>query len=417
MTNQQKTKILHQLAFKPKQRLELFRQLSFAEQQEVVNRLSAPVARSIAVAMPESELVSLLEKLDPDEATDLLRLLSPKMRDHVLRQLSDELKATADKLLEFDPETAAGLMTLDYIQVEISDRIEEVVEKFKKHEQRTGRLPAVLVMRDSKLAGSLPVHELILGKPTDKVSAYVKKAHTVHHETKQRKVMELFRAHPHDKVVVLNNDKSVLGVIYSDDVLKIMNEARSASLYEFAGISAEESVLDSYKKKIKHRYRWLIVNLGTAFLAAFVVGQFESTIAQYVLLAVYMPVVAGMGGNAATQTLAVVVRGIALKQISLRTAWRTLKNELGASFFNGVINGLLVAVIVGVVNRDAKMAAVLALAMVVNLLVAGFFGTMIPLVMARLGKDPAASATVFITTATDMLGFLVFLSLGKLILG
>jgi magnesium transporter len=129
-----------------------------------------------------------------------------------------------------------------------------------------------------------------------------------------------------------------------------------------------------------------------------------------------MPIVAGMGGNAATQTLAVVVRGIALKQIELRTAWNTLRNEMGAGLANGLINGVLVAIVVILVNHDYKIAFILAMAMVINLLVAAFFGTLVPLIMSKLGKDPAASATIFITTATDILGFMAFLGLATLIL-
>ena len=187
-------------------------------------------------------------------------------------------------------------------------------------------------------------------------------------------------------------------------------------MYDFAGVHAEESVLDPAFYKIKLRYKWLIINLGTAFLAAFTVGLFEETISKFVLVAVYMPIVAGMGGNAATQTLAVLVRGIALKQITLKNAWPALRNELLAAGVNGVINGVIVAGVVLFVNNDIRMALVLAMAMLINLLVAAFFGTLIPLIMQRLGKDPAASATVFITTATDVLGFMTFLGLATLFL-
>ncbi len=152
-------------------------------------------------------------------------------------------------------------------------------------------------------------------------------------------------------------------------------------------------------------------------MAASVVGLFEDTISKYVLLAVYMPIVAGMGGNAATQTLAVVVRGIALRQIELKTALKTLKNELGAGFVNGLINGFLVAFVVLVKDHDPKIALILALAMVINLIVAALFGTLVPLIMQKLHKDPATSATIFITTATDVLGFLAFLGLATIILG
>jgi magnesium transporter len=195
-----------------------------------------------------------------------------------------------------------------------------------------------------------------------------------------------------------------------------MQAHEASTLYDFAGISQEESVSDPIRRKVNSRYRWLIINLGTAFLAAFTVGLFEDTLNKYVLLAIYMPIVAGMGGNSATQTLAVVVRGIALKQIELKTAWKTLKNEVGAGMINGLINGVIVAIVVTVLNGDVKIALILGLAMIVNLFVAGFFGTIVPLIMYKLGKDPATSATIFITTATDVLGFMAFLGLATIIL-
>jgi len=193
-----------------------------------------------------------------------------------------------------------------------------------------------------------------------------------------------------------------------------MREA--SSLYGFAGVRAEESVFDNAGRKIKHRYKWLMINLGTAFLASTIVSLFDETISKYVLLAVYMPVVAGMGGNAGTQTLAVLVRGISMNQITLKTMWRTLKNELGSGFVNGAINGAIITGIVFLKDGDWRIGLILALAMSVNLVIAGFFGTIVPLVMKRLGKDPASSATVFITTATDIFGFLTFLGLATLIL-
>lgn len=230
-------------------------------------------------------------------------------------------------------------------------------------------------------------------------------------------VLQVFKEHPHNKVVVLGSINNVLGIIYSDDILRMLEEQKSASLYDFAGVHEEEGVADNMMIKVHSRYKWLIINLGTAFLAAFTVGLFESIITKYVLLAVYMPIVAGMGGNAATQTLAVVVRGIALKQIDLKSAWHTLKQEVGASIINGLINGFIVAAIVLVFNHDWKLALVLGFAMIFNLLVAAVFGTLVPLIMQKLGKDPATSATIFITTATDVLGFMAFLGLATVILG
>lgn len=411
-----KAEIIHDLSFKPKKRIELFLNLTLAEQADLIHMLSKQVRKNVLLNLSETELVALLEKVDPDEATDLLQLVGPKKRERVMAALSQNLKDTLGKLLVFDPNTAAGLMTLDYVQVDPSDDLASVSQKAKLHEDRTGRVPIVLVIQHGHLIGTLPGHRLVFGNQREKVEKYVKKTPTINHSASHEEVLDQFKAHPHDKVVVIDDERAVLGIIYSDDVLQLMHEQESASLYDFAGINDEESVMDSTRRKVRFRYKWLIINLGTAFLAAFTVGMFEETLSKFVLLAVYMPIVAGMGGNAATQTLALVVRGISLKQIDLKTAGRTLRNELGAGFINGMINGVLVAVAVIIMNRDFRIAIVLALAMVVNLLVAGFFGTMIPLIMQRLRKDPATSATVFITTATDVLGFMTFLGLGKLIL-
>lgn len=346
-----------------------------------------------------------------------MQLVGRKKRERVLPLVSYSIKDSLSTLLEFDPETAAGLMTLDYISVSKQDKVDAVAKKFKKHEKTTGRPPVILVVEEGKLIGFLPGHELGFTPKNQKINRGVKRIQTISYAASHEEVIRLFNAHPHSKVAVLNDAGFVIGIIYSDDVLSIINENQASTLYDFAGVSSEESVTDSSAKKVKFRYKWLIINLATAFLAAFTVSQFEDVISKYVLLAVYMPIVAGMGGNAGTQTLAVIVRGIALKQISLSTALKTLKNEVFAGMANGLINGFLVAFVVLVKDHDAKIAFVLAVAMVINLVIAAFFGTLVPLIMSKLKKDPAASATIFITTATDVLGFLVFLSLATLVLG
>ena len=181
----------------------------------------------------------------------------------------------------------------------------------------------------------------------------------------------------------------------------------------------EESALDGPAAKVRSRYKWLIINLGTAFLAAAVVGLFESTIASIAVLAAYMPVVAGMGGNAGTQAMAVTVRGISLGQVSLATGKRVILNESIAGAVNGLITGALVAVIAvafSLAEFGLLLGAVIGVSMVVNLVIAGFFGALIPLILDKLGQDPATSATIFITTATDVLGFLFFLGLAQAVL-
>ncbi len=416
MSKRKTTAFIRQISFDPEKRVDIFRTLSNSEKVDVLYWLTPHIEKDLLTRLNDDEVLDVLEKVDPDEATDLLQLLGKRRREKIVEHLSENLKQTVSDLLQFDPDTAAGLMTLDYILVDINATIEDVARKFKAHERKTGRLPVVLALRDGKLAGFLPGHELGFVRKSERIINYVKKVPTITHSADHDDVIELFRSHPHNKVVVLGDNKNVAGIIYSDDVLKLMHEQEASTLYDFAGIHEEESVTDSTRSKIHYRYKWLIINLGTAFLASATVGLFEHTLSKYVLLAIYMPIVAGMGGNAATQTLAVMVRGISQRQIDPGIALRTLKNEMGAGFVNGLINGILVALVVIALNHDYKVAIVLALAMVINLVVASIFGTIVPLIMERLGKDPASSATIFITTATDVLGFLAFLGLGTLIL-
>ena len=413
MTN---PKLISDILFKKSQRVQLFLDQPVLKRIELLHLATPQVRRDLLLRVPLHDLAEIIETAAPDEAADFLQLLTKHRREKVMESISSEVKDSLSRLLEFDPQTAAGLMKLDYVQADVSENISDTAEKFKTHEKRTGRPPVILAMKEGKLAGFVPGHELGFAYPEEGIDKYVKKMPTISYAASHKDVSRLFHKHPHTKVAVMNDKNSVVGIMYSDDILRIMQKEESASLYNFAGIDQEESVTDSAGRKIQFRYKWLIINLATAFLAAFVVGQFEGVISQNVLLAVYMPIVAGMGGNAATQTLAVLVRGIALRQIRLRTAWRTLRNEVGAATVNGLINGFLVAFVVIAKDHDWKIAVILALAMVMNLIVAAVFGTLVPLIMERLKKDPAASATIFITTATDVLGFLTFLGLATIIL-
>lgn len=410
-------KTLTDILFKKDKRTELFLELTPQKRLLLLRSLTSPVRKDILVHVPDDELVELLQTVDPDEATDMLQLLTAKRREKILLMVSTELRDSLSTLLEFDAKTAAGLMTLDYVQVDENDTIADVAKKFKTHEKATGRPPVIVVMKEEgKLAGFLPGHELGFGRASELISKYVKRLPSISYAASHDEVIHAFHAHPHAKVAVKNDAGDVIGIIYSDDVLNLMQEKEASTLYDFAGIRQEESIADSMHRKVKNRYRWLIINLATAFLAAFTIGRFEDILSQFVLLAVYMPIVAGMGGNAATQTLAVMVRGISMGQIDLKTAGRTLRNEVGAGFINGMINAVLVGAVVIFVNHDYKIAIVLAMAMIANLVVAAFFGTLVPLIMTKLGKDPAASATIFITTATDVLGFLAFLGLATVVL-
>lgn len=408
--------IVRDITYKPRERVQLFEALDQEKQRLVLLKLSKYVQAQLIGALKKEVIIPILEHLDPDDATDLMQILPKRKQKELLTEMTEELQNTLSILLQFDPKTAAGLMSLNYIQVEAKEKFKEFAEKINLHEKRTGKLPVILVLEEGKLIGFLPIKNLIFAKPEDPARNFIKKIATIRYDASSQSVINKILDNPHQKISVLNDSGNIMGIIYSDDVLRLLQEREASNLYDFAGVNNEETIFGSVKQKVKFRYKWLITNLFTTFLAAFVVSLFNETIAKNILLAIYMPIIAGMGGNSATQTLAVLVRGIALKQVELATVWPILKRELGAALVNGLINGLLVSIIVLYFNRDAKVALVLAVAMIGNLLIGGFFGTLVPLVIQKFKRDPATSATVFITTATDVLGFLLFLGLASLII-
>jgi magnesium transporter len=404
------------LIYNTKKKESVFREIPVNEQGFVLIGLSRRVQHDILSKLKESEIANFLHYLDPDVAARILQNASSHKREDITKSLSKRVKEKVEFLLSFDPKTAAGLMNLHYISVEKKSTFGEVRDVIEKHEKSTGKVPAVLVVEGGFLMGEIPWNSLVLRKPEEKIESHIRRIATIKYNKKQDEVIGAFKKHPHNKFVVLDDDNSVLGVIFSDDVLRLITKKSAGSLYDFAGVSQEEDIYDSALTKVRYRYKWLIINLATAFLAASVVGLFQDTISAFVLLAVYMPVVAGMGGNAGTQTLAVTVRGLALGEIELKTGRKAIMSEMFAGATNGVINGILVATVAFFLHATPLLGLIVGVAMVVNLVIAGLFGALVPLVMKRLGKDPASSATIFITTATDVLGFLVFLGLATIIL-
>ncbi len=407
-------KTIHDLIFYPKRRMNIFRKMSVNEQGFTLLVLSKHVQKKIISNLSNKEIVELIRYLDPREASIILRHAKSHQREKIIKELDVEIKEKVELLLKFSPKTAAGMMNLNYIEIEEDINFGDLFKIIKKYEKETSKFPEILVVKDGFLKGELEGHFLFGRRKNEKIKKYVKKIPSIKYDKSEEEVVKLFKKHPHKEIVVLDKDKSILGIIYSSDMLRLINHSVS-DLSSFAGVKEEEDIYDSALEKVKNRYQWLIINLGTAFLAASVVGLFQGTISKFVLLAVYMPIVAGMGGNAATQTLAVVVRGLALREIELKTARKAIINEIIAGAINGLINGVIVAFVATFFNKSPLLGLVVGLAMVINLVIAGIFGTIVPLIMKKLGKDPASSATIFITTATDVCGFFSFLGLASLV--
>lgn len=400
-------------------KIELFRSLTLEKQGFFLLEMQRKTRQRILADLTIDEIVDILPFLDPGQATDILQDIPDDIkRDGVINSLNTEVKEKISFLFGFAPNSAAGMMDVDYIQVPSDTTFAEVKKRVTRYEQRTGKIPSILIIDNARFEGELP-HKALLthtGGNTKKITSYIRTLPSIHYTQSSEKVLEKLHNHPHKRMVVLDDHQCVIGVIYSDDIIRLLQRQSASRLYDFAGVRDEEDIFDSIGAKVKSRYKWLMVNLFTAYMAAGVVSLFSDTLSKFVLLAVYMPIVAGMGGNAATQTLAVTVRGIALGEISLKNSFVALRNEVGAGFVNGCINGVIVAIIAVLWNHSPMLGVITGAAMVINLVIAGFFGAMIPLVMKKLHKDPATSATIFITTATDVFGFFTFLGLATLFL-
>lgn len=409
-------KIVKEIISSPPARLALFQELEPNQQGYVLLKLPSRIQKDLLRKLSNEEILKLLNPLDPEKARDILQMMEKNRSDKVTEGLNENIKEKVEFLLKFNPKAAAGLMNLNYILIPQETKLSTIIEELVTYEKRTGKFPTILITDSNKLVGELPGSVLALHKDNHLDPKYIRKIPSIRYDSEVQKVVRSFVKNPHSKVVVLDNDGSVLGIIHSDEILRLIDKHAMRDLYGFAGVDREESALDPALVKVKYRYKWLIINLATAFLAAGVVGFFEDTISKFTLLAVYMPIVAGMGGNAGTQALAVAVRGLVLKEVELRTSKQLILNEMTAGAINGLINGLIVAAVATIFNQSPALGLVIGIAMIINLINAGFFGALVPLVMKSLGKDPASSATIFITTATDVIGFFVFLGLATVML-
>lgn len=407
---------IHEISFHPHDRGIRFMALDESIRLRTFLGLSSHIQAELIQDLADHDVVPLLEALDPLALSHVLRHVPERRRQTFLSRIQQSVSESAAQLLSFDSHTAAGFMHTEYVQVESTDTIGQCAKVVREYEEKTGKIPVILGIKDGYLVGTLPVYQLGLASSKDEIGQHLQRVITIPSTTSYEDMLRTFRMHPHSRIIVMNDRGAIMGVVYSEDVLGFLHESEGSSLSDFAGLHKEENAFDSALRKVRFRWKWLVINLGTAFLASFVVGAFEDTLSKNVLLAVYLPIVAGMGGNAATQTLALLVRSIALGQITLSSCGRTLWNEIKAGFYNGIINAFIVFAVVTALTGQALIGGILGLALVFNLMIAGTFGTIVPLVMQRWGKDPASSATIFITTATDICGFFAFLGLATLLL-
>lgn len=398
-------------------KIEIFTSLPPEIQSEVILVLNNESKEIIIPKMSVHDLARMLHFNDEDDAADILQYLPEKKFATILTQIKEQKRKKIEKLLKFGKETAGGLMDMNFIIVKEAFTFKDIAEKVQIHIDKDGRVPFVfLTKEDGEISGYIPHKNLILSPPGTSAKRLARPLDTIHHSLDQERILDFLQSVRSEAIGVIGEHNEILGVIHVRDLLRVAVSEATEDIYHFAGVEKEEHITDSIQAKVIHRYKWLIINLGTAFLAAGVVSLFEGTIEKVAMLAVYMPIVAGEGGNAATQALAVVVRGLAMGDVAWSEAKKVIFRESIAGMINGIITGIIAAGVAILMHAPPLLGLILMIAMITNLFIAGFFGALIPFVLKRLNVDPAVASSIFVTTATDIIGFFVFLGLGTLLL-
>lgn len=399
------------------ERLATLRALTLPERSAVFNLLSPKIRETVVTALTFNEVLEILDHLDPLRVHQILSKMRDKKRKaRFLSRLKSDRFEKTEYFLQFHPEASLTLFHLNYLYLSEDTTVGDTANVIETHLRTTGKIPTILVSQGGQLSGEVSLDTLVRERNTSKLKNYVSPVSSVIYNLDRDKVLDLFISKPHEKVVVTDTDGSVLGVIYSDDVIDLLDSQTAATLYSFAGVEASERPFDAVFDKVRGRYRWLIINLGTCFLAGGAVSLFGETINQFVALAIFMPMISGMAGNTSNQTFAIMIRGISTGEISLKNSYPAMIREMGAAAINGVMVSLIMVPIALFFGLSLSIAIIAGVAIVFNMIVGGFFGTLVPLILKYFGKDPATSAGIFISTATDVLGLLFFLGLATIVL-
>jgi len=395
---------------------------------DIALELPEKYLKKIITNLEDDDLVEIVEELDSDDATDLIQdigEIDEKKAETILSSLDEEDQEEIKKLRKYDEDQAGAHMQTELFKANIDEKVSDAIARFKKlkEEDELDNIHQVFITGTfNKLMFTVPLEELILfdfsktfkeeiqGREDDFRPIFVRDTDNI------EEVAQLFKEYDLSVIAVVNDQNELVGRITSDDIYDILEESATEQIYNLAGVDDEAEEDEDIIQAGKTRATWLFINLITAILASFVIQMFDATISSYVALAVLMPIVASMGGNAGTQTLTVTVRRLALGDIELSQAKETIKKEVLLSLGNGFIFAFVIGLIAYVWFGDSKLGLVIAASMVINLFFAGFFGALIPLVLKRLNIDPAVGSTVILTTVTDVVGFFSFLGLAKIFL-
>ena len=385
---------------------------------EVLASIDEQVLSEILDNYKPGILGDLIGKLDTDEAVYVIENIDIDRREALIKQIPSAERKLIRQALEFPEMSAGRLMQRDYVAVPKYWNVGQVIDYLRGSVKVPDQFYSIFIVDPKHVpVGTVPLHRIMRNKRNIVLTdIMIDDPVVVKVNTDQEDIAYLFEKYDLTSAPVVNARNRLIGMITVDDVVEVIQEEAEEDMLKLAGVSGDTDLYMAAWKTARSRFSWLFINLLTAILASISIGFFEGTIKQIVALAVLMPIVASMGGNAGTQTLTVAVRAIATRELNPSNSLRVFGKEI----LVGLINGIVFAVIVGLVAAlwfgEHGLGIVIALAMMFNLLVAGFFGASIPIMLQKLKVDPALGASILLTTVTDVVGFFVFLGLAQLML-
>ncbi len=400
------------------QRLVVWGLIAQEEYPDVLSYLHDEVRLSIIDEMEPDHFIAAAQEMNPEDLVYVLDTLPVEVGDSIIEQLEDDYRQRLEIVRSFEEGSAGRLMNSDVISVRDDITIAVVLRYLRLHPELPTHTDALMVVNEeNQYLGKLIISHVLTAQPEVIVSELMQAGiDKVLATDSEHDILIQFDRRDLISVAVVDEQNTLLGRITIDNVVDLIRTEAEHAMMKSAGLDEEEDLFSPMVPSAKRRGLWLGINLVTVFLAAWVIGQFEAVLAKFVALAVLMPVVASMGGIAGSQTLTLTIRGLALDQIAhSNVRWLIIK-EMGVGALNGMVWSLVVAVVAFLWFQDIGIAVILAVAMILNLLFAAISGISIPLLLKRIGIDPALSGAVILTTVTDIIGFLSFLGLASLFL-
>jgi magnesium transporter len=399
-------------ALQPEQRQALVRLLGTDFDFSALTEVDDAIRQEIVEGLPNAQIARAVQELDSDDAVYILEDLDQEDQDEILAQLPFTERIRLRRALDYPEETAGRRMQTEFVAVPPFWSVGQTIDYMREDNDLPDRFSQIFVIDPSfRLLGAVDLDKILRTKRSVKVEEIMHETrHAIPATMDQEEAAREFEQYDLLSAAVVDENERLVGVLTIDDVVDVMQAEAEEDLLRLGGVGDEE-LSDKVMATARSRVPWLAVNLVTAFLAASVIGLFDHTIERVVALAILMPIVAGMGGNAGSQTMTVTVRALATRDLDIYNAGRIIRREMGVGLINGIVFAALVGVVAAVWFSDHQLGGIIAAAMVINLFVAALAGIVIPLLLDRAGADPAVSSAVFVTAVTDIVGFLAFLGL------